>query len=49
MIMASNIKKHNKWADQNCRGGGADESFFWGECGIRDSHNVFFKEYGICH
>ena len=39
----------NKWADQNCRGGGEDESFFWGQCGIRDSHNVFFKEYGICH
>ena len=37
------------WADQNCRGGGADESFFWGECGIRDSHSVYFKEYGICH
>ena len=37
------------WADQNCRGGGADESFFWGECGIRNSHNRYFKEYGICH
>ena len=38
----------NAWADQNCRGGGADESFFWGECGIRDSHSIFFKEFGIC-
>ena len=38
----------NTWADQNCRGGGADESFFWGECGIRDSHSIFFKEFGIC-
>ena len=39
----------NTWADQNCRGGGEDESFFWGQCGIRDSHSVFFEEYGICH